>query len=205
MDQGREPRPVTSTTRAPLFAARALNATGQFRVALSLRLREIKSSLWATAGEKGLKSAHNDPRRAPAAHRLYRRLERMSVQHGLCAGPSSRDSASWPVQRALLTPQVDPGSRHRYSKSIFKKEQPVSHDRRRRDWNPPRNDFRRRCAGRWTKRASAAHASWRPTAAGDSALTRTRQAFKHEKERFLADPGTLGTLRLCVSASAESP
>ena len=41
-------RPVQSTIRVPLFAARTLNATGQYRVAV----RERKSSLWDTAGGK---------------------------------------------------------------------------------------------------------------------------------------------------------
>ena len=35
-----------------------LNSTGQFRVTLSLAVRELKSSLWATAGGKGGQSAY---------------------------------------------------------------------------------------------------------------------------------------------------
>ena len=43
--------PVQSINRAPLFAARTLNATGQYRVTLCA-VRELKSRLWATAGGK---------------------------------------------------------------------------------------------------------------------------------------------------------
>ena len=32
-------------------------------------------------------------------------------------GPSSRYSAPWPLQRALLTPQANPGSLYRYDRS----------------------------------------------------------------------------------------
>ena len=46
------PRPVQSKVRVPLFAARTLNAAGQSRVTLSLRLERFKSSLRATARGK---------------------------------------------------------------------------------------------------------------------------------------------------------
>ena len=47
------PGPSRAKFRAPRFAARTLNAAGQCRVTLSLRQREVKSSLWGTAGGKG--------------------------------------------------------------------------------------------------------------------------------------------------------
>ena len=49
----RDTRPAQSKQRAPLFAARTLNATVQSRVTPSRAAMEVKSGLWATAGGKG--------------------------------------------------------------------------------------------------------------------------------------------------------
>ena len=43
----------SSLFRVPVCAARALNATGQSRVTLSLAARALKSRLWAAAGKGG--------------------------------------------------------------------------------------------------------------------------------------------------------
>ena len=49
--------PVRSTTRAPLFAARTLNATGQSRVTLSLQREHLRAACGLRQGERSLTSA----------------------------------------------------------------------------------------------------------------------------------------------------
>ena len=46
-------RPVQRKNGDPLFAARTLSVTGQYRVTLIAAIRAIKSSLWVTTGGKG--------------------------------------------------------------------------------------------------------------------------------------------------------
>ena len=53
----RRGRPVQSKIRAPLFATRTLNATGQSRVTLSLRSENLRAACGPRQEERGLKSA----------------------------------------------------------------------------------------------------------------------------------------------------
>ena len=52
-----------SKIRAPLFTARALNATGQSRITLSLRQKKLRAACGPRQEERGLKCAQNHPRR----------------------------------------------------------------------------------------------------------------------------------------------
>ena len=53
---GADVRPVQSRIRVPLFAARTLNVTGQYRVTLSLRKEHLRAVCGPRQEERGLKS-----------------------------------------------------------------------------------------------------------------------------------------------------
>ena len=55
--------PVQSTIRVPLFAARTLTATGQYRVTLSPRQERLRTARGLRQEERGLNPPENGPRR----------------------------------------------------------------------------------------------------------------------------------------------
>ena len=142
------PVPPKTRLRLGLFGAHSFKRPQVNPGSLYRRGRStFKSRLWATTGGK---RPHIRPKTPAGIDFIY--LDGVNSDCGYChlasaammARPAQNPFASCPVQRALLTPQVNPGSLYRCSKITL--EQPVGHSKRKRGLKSAQTIFTGRLA-----------------------------------------------------------